>query len=542
MRILIIPDTPNWAIDYLAKSIMKYAPHHTFKCVYIPPRDAGEAEVRKKFEQDVREFKPDIIHFEYYRSCSQLLEALPFLKSYKLILSHQNQRDKALHHKDWNALGINCITTATNKAAMALMQKGQNNVRAIKYGVEFDDFPFNDVEPDEFVCGYVGRVVPWKNLKTIAEVCYEIDVPLRIMGRINKPEYYQEISEEARANINTEFVDCKDEDRKDFYKNISCYVGFSRDGYEEGTLGYLEAMASGVPVVTSPSGMADDLGVDNDNCMIVPFDDKEKLKTAVLKVKNDIELRRKLKKNGWNIIKNFPISRYALEYSRLYYELGGNDFPLVSVIIPTTYDRLEQVKEIIFALNENNYPNFEAVIIWDEKSFIEKDLDCCNPKFPVKELCTRKDGYNLAMARNLGAIEAEGEILVFCDSRLKPDPDSITMFQQAIEHAGDITMGGNKKIWFFGDKGSMKKSFVENFSAVKRSAFIEFGMCCERIDQYGGMSQELRTRFTKQGGEFTFLFQAKAKELTSSKMTIDKRSQVIEMKLRLFKMYDDTRY
>ncbi|MDP8211910.1 MAG: hypothetical protein P9X22_01285, partial [Candidatus Zapsychrus exili] len=47
--------------------------------------------------------------------------------------------------------------------------------------------------------------------------------------------------------------------------------------------------------------------------------------------------------------------------------------------------------------------------------------------------------YNLAIARNMGAIEAEGDILVFCDSRLQPDKDSLLMFQQAIEHAGEIT-------------------------------------------------------------------------------------------------------
>ena len=541
MRVLLVVDTPNWAIDYLAQSIIKHAPHHTYECVYVPPRDAGELEVQQKFERDVREFRPDIIHFMYYRSCSQLIEALPFLKKYKMILSHQNQRDKALYHKDWNALGIDCITTATQKAAMLLMQRGQNNVRAIKYGVEFDDFPFIEDEPKEFVCGYVGRVVQWKNLVIIGEACHEIGVPLRMMGRMNKPEYYNEMSDEVRANINTEFIDCKDEERKDFFKEISCYVGFSRDGYEEGTLGYLEAMASGVPVVTSPSGMADDLGVDNDNCMIVPFEDKEKLKEAILKVKNDDELRKKLKKNGWNIIKNYPIARYAHEYSKLYYELGGDEFPLVSVIIPATYDRQNEVVAITKALYENNYPNFELVVIWDEEYKPEIDVNL-KVKFPVKQLWTEKEGYNLAMARNMGVIEAEGEILMFCDSRLKPDPDCITMFQQAIEHAGEITMGGNKKIWYFGDKGSMKKSFVENFSAVKRNSFIEFGMCNERIDEYGGMSQELRTRWVKQGGQFTFLSQAKCEEMTSSKMTSSKRSQIINMKLKLIKMYDNTRY
>lgn len=539
-KILLVADVKGWAIDQLAKVKVKYNPHHNIKLVYVHPRDAGNKDKQNEFEKTVRDFNPDIIHFEYYRSCSQLLEALPFLKEFKIVLTHHNQRDKALYEKDWNAIGVDHLVTFTQKAAMNLIQKGQKNVHVIKHGIDLKEFNYSDEEPDEFTIGYAGRVVPWKGLKDIAEIGVELGIKVKFMGRMEKADYWESISEDARQNIDFEFLDCADEDRINFYRSLSCYIGNSRDGLEEGTLEYLEAMACGVPVITTPNGSAADHGKDEENCLMIDFENREQLKEAIIKMRDDNDLRKKLKKGGWNTVKNYPGERMAYEYSNLYYKVTGEDFPLVSVIIPATYDRYEQVKEILNALEQQSYPNLEAVVVFDEIEEPEKPIK--QYSIPVKQLHTGRDGYNLAMARNMGVIESEGEVLVFCDSRLQPDVDAIMMFQQAIHHASEITMGGSDKIWFFGDKGSAKKSFVENFSAVSSDKFIEFGMMNERMDRYGGMSQELRTRWIKQGGQFTFLPEAQAKEIKGSKLTNERRADIIQMKLRLLKMYSDKRY
>ena len=539
MRILLVPDVPNWAIGTLAKTKMKYAAHHNFKMHCLHPRDAGLKDKQLEFEQVVRSFNPDIIHFEYFRTASQVLEAMPFLRDFKIILSHHNQRDKALFHADWNKLGVDMLVTATNKAAMDLIQRGQENVQVVKYGCELDEFTYNETEPELFTVGYAGRVVPWKGLKEVAEVCQELNVPLKFMGRMEKQEYWESIGEDARQHIDFEYMDCPNDKRVDFYKSLSCYVGFTKDGYEEGTLPYFEASACGVPVITTPNGSAKDLGKNEENCLLIDFEDKEQLKSAILRLRDDAELRAKLKKGSWDMAKNYPLKRFAHEYSKLYYELGS-EFHLVSVIIPATYDRTEQVKEILKSLDDNSYENIEAVVCWDEVEI--KNTELGNYRIPIKQIYTEKKGYNLAMARNMGVIEAEGKDIVFCDSRLKPDLDSVLMFQQAISHAGDITMGGNKKIWFFGDKGGAKRSFIENFSAVTRRYFIEFGMFNERIDRYGGMSQEVRTRWQKQGGQTTYLGEAKAVEIRKTSRDADRLQDIIESKYKLLKMYGDDRY
>jgi len=140
----------------------------------------------------------------------------------------------------------------------------------------------------------------------------------------------------------------------------------------------------------------------------------------------------------------------------------------------------------------------------------------------------RKHKYGLAMARNLGVIEASGEILMFLDSRFVPEPDTIEEFMRELVE---------DKVWLFGDKGAGKKSFVENFSMIRRKDFVLAGMCNERINRYGGMSQELRTRFGSQGFKFVYVPKAKAREIKTAEKLSTKRKSIIKMKDLLYKLY-----
>jgi glycosyltransferase involved in cell wall biosynthesis len=540
MKILIVPDIPNWAIGKLVDKIIRYNPQHTFRMECVHPEDAErEAD---KFEQIVNEFQPDLIHYNYFRSAATLIEKKPFLKKYPSILSHHNQRDKALYWTDWNNLGIDLLVTGCNGTRELLNAKNYLNVQTINYGIDLDFFNYSDKEPEEKTIGYAGRVVPWKNLKEISEVATKLNYPVQIMGSVIKESYWNEVD---KTMLRYDFMNCSDEERVEAYRNMTIFVCFAKNGYEEGPLPVLEAMACGVPVITTPCGMAKDIIENEKNGIVVDFGDIEALETQIKRLMEDSELRAQLRKNAWQTIKHFTEQKMAYEYSKAYHQVVYPDHTLVSVITPT-YNRKEQTLKILDSLRGQTYPHIEVVICDDNSDdgtygavmqYIKK-----HPEMTIKLLETGKDGYNLAMARNMGAIEAEGNILVFCDSRLKPEENAIMFFKEAVENASAITMGGNKKVWFFGNKGSDKRNFVENFSAVDRELFIQFGMFNERIDKYGGMSQEIRTRWVKQGGEFTFLPSVQATELTKAHSINERRKDIIEMKLKLFKMYGGEAY
>jgi len=536
MKILIVPDVPGWAIDQLAQAKIRYNPHHNIKCYYVHPRDAGEKETQQRFKEVVEEFNPDIIHFEYYRSCSQLLEALPELKVRKIILTHHNQRTKALREYDWHANGVDYIVTHTEQCKQYLVDGCKQNpekIKVINHGIDVCNFEYSDEEPDEPAIGYAGRIVPWKGLKEIAENAKEIGYPVMFMGKQDKASYWNEISQEAKDNINFSFMQCKDEERLAYYRSLTCYVGNSKDWYEEGTLEYLEAMSCGVPVITTLSGVAKDIAKDGENCLIVPFEDKEALKVAMKRLMSDKELRAKLRKGAWDTVKNMTQQKMAYHYSQLYYKLGFVEKPLVSVIIPTTLSRLQQVGEILKSLETQSYKSIEVIIAFDEKEKVSTEiLDTIREtyKLSIKFVQTYLDGYNLARARNLAAVEAEGHLLLFNDSRLKPEKDAVEQFISA-------TRMHPANVWFFGNKGANKVSFVENFSCVQRDEFMTFGMFCEQITKYGGLSQETRTRWANQGNQVLFIEDANAVELIKSSNSSNKRKDIIETKFKLFKMY-----
>jgi len=558
MTILFCIDTPVWAIGHLAQQVAKYNKHHKIRLVYVHPRDAGELKFQQEFMAVVNEFNPDLIDFEYYRTCGQLIEALPELEKYKKVLMHHNMRTRALYAWDWqyneavkNAknpfkLKLDKVLVHCNQTKKMLENNGYaKDVVVIRYGFNHDEFSYSNTEPKDPAIGYCGRVVPWKGLKEIAEIAREEGFKVEIMGKPDDETYWQSVPKES---LLFSFLDCKDEERVNFYRNITIFVQNSGPGYEEGPMPLMEAMACGVPVITTPAGQAGpDEGIfeHKKNCYLIPFNDKEALRIAVKELMSNKELRSKLRKGGWETVRSMTEEKMAMNYEKVWNTILFPNKALVSVLIPTTYNRENELKQVLEGLAKQTYPNFECIIIYDE----EEKKTLINPddyEFPIRQYWTEmnkvKFPYNLAMARNIGAIEARGEILVLNDSRLKMDETAIAAFAQAINSAETFTDGVNRKVWFFGDKGSQKTTFVENFSAVLRSQFIDFGMCCERINRYGGMTQELRTRWKKSGGEFVYLQQAVAEELVKSGQNENKRKGIIESKMKLYKMYRDAKY
>lgn len=563
----MVVDAPNWAIDYLAKVKIKYNPQFNFKLIYCHPRDIQDDSIEtqekiKWFEDEVVSFNPDIIHFEYFRTAAILMHKLPFLVNYKTILTHHNQKQKVLKMEDWTMLGISHIVTHTDKAKNFLIDKcGQpkQRVTQIRHGINLKEFEYNDIEPKIPKVGYVGRVVPWKGLKEIARACKELGYQILFMGKQDKPEYWNEIVNEGLYDVfDFSYYDCSNEDRIKAYHEMTCYVGNSEDWYEEGTLPYLEAMASGVPVITTPNGVAAEITKHNDNGLVVNFGDYEGLKNAIGKMMTDSELRQKCRKNAWDSVKNMPEQLMAYEYQKLYYKVLNEDKILVSIIIPIK-DRVEQLEKILNSLKLQIYKNFEVVVCddcsnpyitegeqpiisWkDERilhTVISHSVEELRTKFnfPIKYINTHHIGYGLAKARNMGVIEACGELLLFCDSRLKPDETSIKRFVDEYKKEKEL------KKWYFGNKGTGKASFVENFSAVNRDKFINFGMFNEEIDKYGGMSQEVRTRWIAQGGEFEYLDDAYAEQILKASKNNTRRQDIVDMKFKLYKMYGNKRY
>lgn len=524
MKILIVTVTPKCSIDKLAEPIKKHNEHllidiFPFHAKRYSPDDL------KTLKQKVEE--ADLIDFEYWRGAMVFKEKFPELfNSKKKIVAHHNPYD--ISRDDWKDFDKVVVKNESQKAELA--ERGIDSV-CIRHSIDMNFFKFNEDYPDRKnkTVGMVAfRTEGKKGIREVVEVCKEEGYKFLLVGHISKPDYFKQL---IGVGGNFEFrEDIPDDELKEAYKEMDVLVCNSVDGFESGTLPILEAMGSGVPVLTRKIGLVPDLF--NGENMIVrsgQTEDKEDLKNELNNLLNDYDLRKKIREKAWSSLRDYSEYRTSKEYAKLYNSILYPGQPLVSVIT-ATYNREEQVVNIIKSLKESSYKNIEMVVCDDNstdgtESAVKSLRESCD--FPIKYVNTNSNGYNLAMARNLGLIESDGEFVMILDSRLVPDKYAIETFLKNRKKG---------KFCLFGNKGSDKKTFVENFCFMKRIDLVNAGMFNERITKYGGMSQELRERFSAQGIITEYVPKAKATETKSAKKMSEKRDDIIEMKDLLYKL------
>lgn len=206
---------------------------------------------------------------------------------------------------------------------------------------------------------------------------------------------------------------------------------------------------------------------------------------------------------------------------------------LISIIIPS-YQRAETLIKILASVEMQTYPCKEVIVIDDNS----RDEDAT--KLAVQEckkhmvtnvlyLNTGLNSYGLAKARNMGVCEAMGEMFLFMDDRyILEEKDTLEKISKTIDGRWHY---GKKKI-----KGKIadKKAFIENFSWIHRKDFRGFGCFNERINMYGGMSQDVRERLDRLDIQ-TVQHDIYCTEICSSKSS-KKREQIWRMKYLLKKL------
>ncbi len=99
----------------------------------------------------------------------------------------------------------------------------------------------------------------------------------------------------------------------------------------------------------------------------------------------------------------------------------------VSIIIPT-YNEADVISSCLSSLNQQSYKDFEVIIVDDGST--DGTLQILRAASDIKVYSQNHQGP--AMARNLGAKHAKGEILVFIDSDMTFDKKFITMLIRPI--------------------------------------------------------------------------------------------------------------
>jgi hypothetical protein len=375
-----------------------------------------------------------------------------------------------------------------------------------------------------------NRIESKKGILPVAIACADLNLHFILVGAISDADYFESI---MATTGNVEFHEqISDEKLKELYYKSTIHVCNSTDNFESGTLPILEAMLTGVPVLTREVGHVPDI-YNGENMRLLKYDMEnptaiaEELEQMIADKKKLYDMRDR----AWQSAKVRNFERRAYAYQKLYRQVLFPEQQSVSVIVPI-YDKPEIIRQNLNAIAAQTYQNIEIVIADDgdiDEGLVADFAQYVN--FPVRKLKTAsyfpRAEYGLARARNEAVIESTGEILVFADQRIVMEPDAVEVFVANL----------NRGKWLYGSKGA-KKEFVENFSCVYRADAIKCGMFNERINLYGGQSQEIRERIRSQGMMTEFVGEAKAKAVGKSSNRNRQRANIIKMKNRLAKMYE----
>ena len=522
MKVLIVVDKSGTAIDRLAKLVQVNHPYLDIKVLPVHPK---RNDVDTMYEAVNLLKWCDVIDIHYWKSGEVLKSSFPAEFNAKpKLLFHFNPYD--YDKGNWGETYDKVIV-----GNMDVQEKLPSGY-LIPYGLDVEFFKFNEnyVEEDNKVVNMVvGRIESKKGVLQVAQACKDLGYELSLVGRVSNGQYMQEVLDVGSVT----FIENATEDiLLEEYSKSAIHICNSEDGFETGTLPILEAMCTGVPVLTRSVGHVPDLY--NGKNMVGRSgtkEDVEDLKKHLKEMMDNYEWRRKLRENGWDTARTRDSYRMTGEIVKMYYKVFKPNMDLVSVIMPTK-DNPKAFVESVIGVLQQNYEKIELVVVDSGDIPVKKIVDAVRKKanFPVKYIrFDHKNEYTLAKARNLGVIESDGEVLVFCDDRIKMEPDAVTEF---------VSFLPPRRGWVWGVKDNVSKGFVENFSAVRRKDLIESGMFCERVQWYGGTTQEIRTRFeVMRGFNFILVDKAKAKGVSRTSSKNSRRKSIILAKRLLYKMY-----
>ena len=186
--------------------------------------------------------------------------------------------------------------------------------------------------------------------------------------------------------------------------------------------------------------------------------------------------------------------------------------PLVSVVI-VTRDRKAELRKCLQAVFAQNYKNIEVLVI-DNQS-VDGTVEMLVSEFPAVNLIRLDRNLGCPGARNVGALNASGEILFFLDDDCIIDPDAIDNAlpyfmsddRLAVVTPQIIEPETGRPPLIAGDSIRYTHDFT-GVSAIRRTVFDTFGLYPSDF-LYGAEESDLSIRILNGNGHILYVPQVK---------------------------------
>jgi glycosyltransferase involved in cell wall biosynthesis len=181
---------------------------------------------------------------------------------------------------------------------------------------ENSDFTFPD--DNSFRIGFIGGLSREKNvpclIKTLGILKKNgLKIRLFLIGEGDERENLENLSQEISVAEYVHFLGFR-ENPYAILHDLDVLVVSSF--FETFSYVMLEAMACGVPVISTKWKGCEDIYRDMENCLLVPIDDPENLAHAIERIMNQKEVRENLIRNGFGLANKCDVDSIVKEYER----------------------------------------------------------------------------------------------------------------------------------------------------------------------------------------------------------------------------------
>ena len=206
---------------------------------------------------------------------------------------------------------------STKKDTLGFFPFIKNKMSVVYLGIDSKKFyPLKKKENKKFIIGYMGGLGKRKNIERIlkvANVFKKENIIFKIAGKGPELNKLIRLKKEMRLN-NVEFVGFIPENKINlFYNSLDLFLFPSF--YEGFGLPVLEAMACGVPVITSNKSSLPE--VTGNAAILVNPNKIEEIKRAIEKVLNSKKLQKDMRNLGLIRAKNFSWEKTAEAYLKV---------------------------------------------------------------------------------------------------------------------------------------------------------------------------------------------------------------------------------
>lgn len=208
-----------------------------------------------------------------------------------------------------------------------------------------------------------------------------------------------------------------------------------------------------------------------------------------------------------------------------------NTQPLISIVI-VTRDRKAQLKKCLMSVFLQKYQEIETLVIDNQSS--DGTIEMLRTEFPSVTLIRLDRNLGCPGARNIGALNAHGEILFFLDDDCIIDEDAIknavpyflSDAELAILTPQIVEPESNRALFLSGN--SMRYTYIfTGVSAIRRTVFDNFGLYPDDF-LYGSEESDLAIRVINGNGHILYVPEVKVLHYPSNHRD---RNKEIEYKL-----------